>query len=173
MQTGYRYAAMNGYDIAVQVDGDGQHLPCEVEKIVNHLKENDLDMVVGSRFLEQGNYKQSIDRLFGIILLRCILYLLTGGKVITDCTSGFRAVNINVIHAFSQWYPEDYPEPEVIFLLLRSSFKVDEVPVKMTHRKSGKTSIPLINGLFYIIKVATALILDMFRDPWHNSSYDH
>lgn len=169
MQTGYRYAAIHGYDLAIQVDGDGQHLPSEVLKIVGHLEKNNLDMVIGSRFIEPGSYKQSFTRMTGIYVLRGVLFALTAGKIITDCTSGFRAVNRNVINCFAHWYPDDYPEAEVVLLLIRSGFKLAEVPVEMAQRDSGKTSIPFWSGVFYTIKVAAALILDMIRYPWPNS----
>jgi hypothetical protein len=165
MQTGYRYAALHGYDVAIQVDGDGQHRPGEVQRLVDHLVESNSDMVVGSRFLGEGRYKQSITRLVGIGLLSTLIRLLTGFPV-TDCTSGFRVINRRVIQAFAYWYPDDYPEPEVILLLHRSGFKITELGVKMRQRRAGMTSIPLLRGLFYVLKVTTALLLDMARDPW-------
>jgi hypothetical protein len=165
MQTGFRYAALHGYDLAIQVDGDGQHRPGEVERLVDHLIESQSDMVVGSRFLGDGKYKQSVTRLVGIgILSRLIRWL--SGLPITDCTSGFRVINRRVIQAFAHWYPDDYPEPEVILLLHRSGFKITELGVKMRQRRAGMTSIPLMRGLFYVLKVSTALLLDMTRDPW-------
>jgi hypothetical protein len=88
------------------------------------------------------------------------------GQDISDCTSGFRAANKRVIHAFAHWYPEDYPEPEVILLLHRAGFRIGEVPVRMHQRKSGQSSIGLFNGLFYVVKVATCLLLDLVREPW-------
>jgi glycosyltransferase involved in cell wall biosynthesis len=165
MQTGYRYAALNGYDVAIQVDGDGQHRPGEVQRLVDYLIESGSDMVVGSRFLGEGRYKQSISRLVGIGILSSLIRLLSGLPV-TDCTSGFRVINRRVIQAFAHWYPDDYPEPEVILLLHRSGFKITELGVKMRQRRAGMTSIPLMRGLFYVLKVTTALLLDMARDPW-------
>jgi glycosyltransferase involved in cell wall biosynthesis len=165
MQTGYRYAAQNGYDVAVQVDGDGQHRPSEVLRLVDHLAKSDSDLVVGSRFKEPGRYRQSFSRLFGGWLLRRLICAMTG-QDITDCTSGFRAANKRVIHAFAHWYPEDYPEPEVILLLHRAGFRIDEISVRMQQRKSGQSSIGLFDGLFYVVKVATCLLLDLVREPW-------
>ncbi len=165
MQTGYRYAALHGYDVAVQVDGDGQHRPGEVWRLVNHLIDSESDVVVGSRFLERGHYRQSIARMVGIQILDALIRVLSGIKV-TDCTSGFRVANRRVIRAFAHWYPEDYPEPEVILLLHRAGFKITEIDVRMRQRKAGMTSIPLSRGLFYVLKVTTALLLDMAREPW-------
>jgi glycosyltransferase involved in cell wall biosynthesis len=165
MQTGYRYAALNGYDIAVQVDGDGQHRPSEVLRLVDHLLTHDVDLVVGSRFMDIARYRQTVIRASGSWLLRSFLRLLTG-LTITDCTSGFRACNKKVIHAYAHWYPEDYPEPEVILLLHRAGFTIDEMPVRMRQRKSGQSSISLLSGIFYIAKVSTCLLLDLARQPW-------
>jgi glycosyltransferase involved in cell wall biosynthesis len=165
MQTGYRYASLHGYDVAVQVDGDGQHRPGEVWRLVKKLMESDSDMVVGSRFLEAGRYRQSLTRWVGISLLGSLIKIFSG-LTITDCTSGFRVANRRVIRAFAHWYPEDYPEPEVILLLHRAGFKITEQPVRMRQRRAGMTSIPLTRGLFYVLKVATALLLDMAREPW-------
>jgi glycosyltransferase involved in cell wall biosynthesis len=165
MQTGYRYAALHGYDIAVQVDGDGQHRPSEVIKLVDHLAGGDCDLVIGSRFLQSGHYHQTVVRSFGSWLLKSILHMLSG-LLITDCTSGFRAANKKVINAFAHWYPEDYPEPETILLLHRAGFKITELPVRMRQRRGGQSSIRLLSGLFYVIKVTTCLMLDLVREPW-------
>src|SRR5688500_5549353 len=91
MQTGYRYAALRGYDIAVQVDGDGQHRPGEVRRLIDHIAEGKSELVVGSRFLEvtpYTNYRQTLVRRMGARMLRGSIKLLTG-LTITDCTSGF------------------------------------------------------------------------------------
>jgi hypothetical protein len=122
-------------------------------------------MVVGSRFLGDGKYKQSVSRAVGIGILSSLIRILSG-LPITDCTSGFRVINRRVIQAFAHWYPDDYPEPEVILLLHRGGFKITEVGVKMRQRRAGMTSIPLMRGLFYVLKVSTALLLDMAREPW-------
>jgi glycosyltransferase involved in cell wall biosynthesis len=165
MQTGYRYAALNGYDIAVQVDGDGQHPPREVRKLVEALIQSKADLVVGSRLLEPTSFVPSLTRMTGIRLLGAWIRCLCGLKI-TDCTSGFRAVNQKVIRAYAHWYPEDYPEPEVVLLLHRSKFKVMEIPVRMRRRMYGRSSISLAHGLFYVLKVSVCLFLDMVRQPW-------
>jgi len=165
MQTGYRFAAEHGYDIAVQVDGDGQHPASEIVGLVETLREGDADMVIGSRFLERGQYRQSAARAAGSRVLRLLLRILTG-RTYTDCTSGFRVANRRVILAFSHWYPDDYPEPEVVLLLHRAGFRVTETSVRMHQRVSGRSSIPLGRGLYYVLKVAVALLLDTARQPW-------
>jgi glycosyltransferase involved in cell wall biosynthesis len=165
MQTGYRYAAIHGYDIAIQVDGDGQHRPREVAKLAEALVRGGADLVVGSRFLEPTTFVQSFTRMTGIKVLSAWIRCLSGLKI-TDCTSGFRAANQKVIRAYAHWYPEDYPEPEVVLLLHRSKFKVVEIPVKMRRRMYGKSSISVARGLFYVVKVSACLFLDMVRQPW-------
>ena len=165
MQTGYRYAALHGYDLAVQVDGDGQHRPSEVRRLVDYLQTGKVDLVVGSRFLEPTHYKQSFVRMFGSLVLRGIIRTLAGLDM-TDCTSGFRAANRKVILAFAHWYPEDYPEPEVILLLRRAGYRIGELGVRMRHRRTGRSSIGLLRGLFYVMKVTVCLVLDLVRDPW-------
>lgn len=165
MQTGYRYAAIHGYDLAVQVDADGQHPPESVARLVAHLHETGADMVIGSRFLEPGHYEQTLSRMAGIRVLRAIIRLITG-TTITDCTSGFRVVNRRVINAFAHWYPDDYPEPEVVLLLLRAGMRIVEMPTSMHQRTTGQTSISLLRGIFYVAKVSTCLILDTIRKPW-------
>jgi glycosyltransferase involved in cell wall biosynthesis len=165
MQTGYRYAALHGYDVAIQVDGDGQHRPGEVDKLVDELHRSGADVVVGSRFLRSTKFRQSLTRMTGIRVLSTWIHMLCGLRI-TDCTSGFRAANQKVIRAFAHWYPEDYPEPEVILLLHRSGFKVVETAARMRRRMYGKTSIGLLHGLWYVAKVGACLALDMIRQPW-------
>ena len=165
MQTGYRYADFHGYDIAIQVDGDGQHRPSEVARLVEKLTDTDCDLVIGSRFMSDIKYRQSFTRMTGIQILSALIKWLKGPST-TDCTSGFRAANRRVIRAFAHWYPDDYPEPEVVLLLHKAGYKVGEVPVRMRQRRSGMTSIPLTRGLFYVIKVTVCLLLDTVREPW-------
>jgi glycosyltransferase involved in cell wall biosynthesis len=165
MQTGYRYAAANGYDLAIQCDADGQHPPSEVAKLLDQMSKTHADMIIGSRFLPGSNYQQSASRMGGIVLLRSLIRLLSG-RLITDCTSGFRVVNRKIILAFAHWYPDDYPEPEVVLLLLRQGYQVEEIPVIMHQRAAGQSSIPFVRGLFYVIKVSACLVMDMVRHPW-------
>jgi glycosyltransferase involved in cell wall biosynthesis len=165
MQAGYRYAALHGYDVAVQVDGDGQHRPSEVRRLIAALESNGSDLVVGSRFMGEGRYRQTLGRRLGGKALNAVIRLLSGLRV-TDCTSGFRAATRPVIQAFAHWYPEDYPEPEVLLLLKRAGFAITEVPVTMRQRRNGRTSIPFVRGLYYLLKVSLCLALDTLREPW-------
>lgn len=169
MQAGYRYAFLHGYGLAMQVDGDGQHPAAEAHKLIDAITAGNADLVIGSRFLsDDPNYTPPAARALAISMLRTLIKALTG-KRITDCTSGFRVCNHRVIEAFAAWYPEDYPEPEVILLLHRAGFEVAETPVVMRERTAGRTSIPFHKGVFYLLKVSSALLLDMIRKPWPKS----
>jgi glycosyltransferase involved in cell wall biosynthesis len=116
MQTGYLYAERNGYDIAVQFDGDGQHLASEIQKLLKPLEANRADLVVGSRFMNMGGYKAPVFRKMGIGIFSFVLSRILDMDV-TDSTSGFRAANRKVIEFFANTYPDDYPEVEALVLL--------------------------------------------------------
>jgi len=124
-----------------------------------------VDLAVGSRFLEPTKYRQTLVRRVGASMLGLLIKLLTGLSI-TDCTSGFRAANRRVIRAFAHWYPEDYPEPEVILLLHRAGYSIGEFSVRMRQRRVGQSSIGVLGGLFYVLKVTTCLLLDTVRAPW-------
>lgn len=166
VQAGYQYAERFGYPLALQIDGDGQHPAEAAPLLVQHLLDHGADMVVGSRFLERGRYQQTTLRSIGIVVLRSALQLLTGRRF-SDCTSGFRVVNRRLIVAFSRWYPDDYPEPEVLLHLHRANTRVLELSVDMRPRRSGKSSIKLIAGVVYVMKVLFAIVLGLFRRPWN------
>jgi len=166
MQTGYRYAHEHGYDLALQIDGDGQHPAAEARRLVDAIREHEADLVIGSRFLQgSGGYQQTSSRMIGIRLLNRLVRLLSG-LTVTDCTSGLRVANRELIDAFNRFYPDDYPEPEVALLAARAGYRVRECPVQMRQRAAGVSSIPLMRGLFYVLKVSLALLLNMLRDPW-------
>src|SRR3954471_12405923 len=118
MQTGYKYAFNNNYDIAIQFDADGQHNELDIDSLLQPIMNEDIDMVVGSRFIKNTDYKGSLTRRVGIFYFSTLLYLMTGRRF-TDPTSGFRAVNKKVIERFATYYPNDYPEPEVLISLHR------------------------------------------------------
>lgn len=158
VQSGYLYAMENGYDIAVQMDGDGQHLPAYLDKIIRPIEEGLADAVIGSRFLENEGFQSSSMRRIGIKLLSGLIKLLTG-KRIYDVTSGFRAVNRKGIEAFAKEYAQDYPEPEALVFSSTKGIQTLEVPVKMKERESGESSITGFRTIYYMIKVSFALII--------------
>lgn len=125
VQTGYKYAYENGYDVAVQVDGDGQHDPEFLNTMADYLIEHQVDMVIGSRFIEKKGFQSSITRRMGIKFFSGLIKILTG-KTITDPTSGLRMIGRNVMEIFSRDYPRDYPEPESIVAILMKKYEMIE-----------------------------------------------
>lgn len=162
VQTGYTYGVRNGYDIAVQVDGDGQHNPQYLLKIIAPIINEDADMIIGSRYINKEGFQSTTIRRIGIKYFSMLIKLLTGIKI-TDPTSGFRACNLKVMNYFANYYPTDYPEPESIVALLRQNYKVLEVPVTMSERRFGISSINFMRSIYYVIKVSLAILIDAFR----------
>lgn len=162
VQTGYQYAYENGYDMAVQVDGDGQHDPAYLSQLVETMQKEDADMVIGSRFINKEGFQSTFARRVGINYFSHLIKQLTG-KTITDPTSGFRLANRRVIALFAQDYPRDYPEPESIVALLKRGLKVVEAPVVMKERQGGQSSIRLQNSIYYMIKVTIAILIENMR----------
>jgi glycosyltransferase involved in cell wall biosynthesis len=164
MQAGYQYAYEKGYDIAIQVDGDGQHDPKEIGKLLKALEEKKIDMAIGSRFIGDLGYKASAMRRVGISILSQVLSIIVRQKI-TDPTSGFRAASRKAIQLFASNYPQDYPEPEVVILLHQCHLKMEEVPVGMSERYSGESSITKIKSIYYMVKVLLAIFVDCFKKP--------
>jgi len=162
VQAGYMYAYNNDYDIAVQFDGDGQHNASYLDDMVKKLEETDSDMVIGSRFIEHEGFQSSGVRRIGIKFFTGLIKLLTGKKI-TDPTSGFRMVNRRLISLFAKDYPKDYPEPESEVTIISKGYKVEEIPVVMNEREEGVSSISMINGVYYMIKVSIAILIARFN----------
>jgi glycosyltransferase involved in cell wall biosynthesis len=165
VQSGYLYALENDYDVAVQVDGDGQHDARHIPELLAHLRDTPgLNMVTGSRFVEQidGNYQSSASRRVGIRLFAKLLSSITGRRV-TDPTSGFRMVDRRGIELFARDYPHDYPEVEAVLLLHFHKLEGAELPVRMRERYSGVSSINAHRSIYYMIKVSLAILVGLLR----------
>jgi glycosyltransferase involved in cell wall biosynthesis len=162
VQTGYKYAEKYGYDIAVQVDGDGQHDPAFLAQMADYLEEHDLDMVIGSRFIDKEGFKSSFMRRVGIVYFTGLIKLLTG-KTITDPTSGLRLAGKKVIKLFAENYPKDYPEPETAVTAINHGMKIEEIPVIMRARQGGVSSITMKKSVYYMVKVTIAIIIEALR----------
>ena len=158
VQSGYRYAKDKGYDVAVQIDGDGQHDIAYLEKMLPILKNGEADIVIGSRFIDKEGFQSSVARRTGIKILSILIFFCTGCKV-KDVTSGFRAVNKRFIDIYAKNYPIDYPEPEAIVAAVMHGGKIDEVPVIMREREMGTSSINLLKSVYYMIKVTLAILV--------------
>lgn len=163
MQAGFRAALELGYDIAVQMDGDGQHPVAGLESILVPVREKHFDMVIGSRFLSQAiGFKSTFTRRLGIQFFSTLISRLTG-LPITDPTSGFRAVNRRLIERFAEYYPVDFPEPEAIMIAKRSGARIGEVPVTMRERLGGISSIRDWKTIYYMLKVTLAIFIDLLK----------
>lgn len=162
VQTGYLYAYNNGYDLAVQFDGDGQHDARYLEMMSKVLQEKELDMVIGSRFIEKKGFQSSGLRRMGIRYFAFLTKFLFGQEI-TDATSGMRMCNRKVMELFVKDYPRDYPEPESIARLLRHKYKIEEVPVIMHEREAGVSSISLKKSAYYMVKVSLAILIERLR----------
>ncbi len=162
VQTGYLYGYRNGYDMAVQVDGDGQHDPAFLNTMAEYLEKENLDMVIGSRFIEKKGFQSSGMRRLGIRYFSILIKLLTG-TVITDPTSGLRLVNRKVMKEFSENYPKDYPEPETVVAILCRNCRVKEIPVIMRKRMGGVSSISMKKSVYYMVKVTLAILFEKIR----------
>lgn len=162
VQTGYLYACQNGYDIAVQFDGDGQHDAKYLNEMAEILVKEQADMVIGSRFIEKEGFQSSFTRRLGIRYFTFLIKLLTGKKI-TDPTSGYRMCNRKIIELFAGNYPKDYPEPETTTWILRKKLKVLEIPVIMRAREEGVSSISFKKSFYYMFKVTMAIIIERTR----------
>ncbi len=158
IQTGYIYARDYGYDIAVQLDGDGQHDPSYIADIITPIVNEECNYVIGSRFLDKQGFQSSGLRRFGIRFLSDLIHVLSGKKIY-DVTSGFRAIDRTYIEHFAISYPTDYPEPEAIIDAVMNRAKIIEVPVVMRERENGKSSINLRRSIYYMIKVTLDIIV--------------
>ena len=166
MQAGYQFAARKHYQCAIQVDGDGQHPTKEISTLLEVVRSGRADLVVGSRYVDVGRLKgrvSSLSRVFGGTIL-CYWLAVLSGKSIKDPTSGFRAMNRGVFTLFAREYPSDYPEPISLLMLLRRSFSICEVGVKMNERTQGTSSIRSLHSVLYMLKVIWRMTLErVFR----------
>jgi glycosyltransferase involved in cell wall biosynthesis len=162
MQTGFRFAFERGYDLAVQIDGDGQHDPSELPKILRPLIDDEADIVVGSRFTGDGAFRSSFSRRIGIKIFAWTVSAVVRQKV-TDTTSGFRAVNRQGIRLFAADYPHDYPEVEATVMVVKHRLRLKEVPVTMRERAGGVSSINAWASIYYMAKVLLGILVSIFR----------
>jgi glycosyltransferase involved in cell wall biosynthesis len=163
VQTGFRYALEEGYDLAVRLDGDGQHDAAEIPRLLEPVERGEADLVIGSRFVEgKGSYRPPFARRMGIRVFARLVSLL-GGQRVTDTTSGFVALDRIGIELFARDYPHDYPEVEATLVALRSGLRLAQVQVEMRVRDSGVSSITFVRSLYYIVKVLLALLVSSLR----------
>jgi len=163
VQTGFRAALAGGYERAVRLDGDGQHDPAELPRLLEPLERDEADVVTGSRFVDgDGHYRPPLARRIGITWFARLVSAVTRTRV-TDTTSGFQALNRRAIALFAEDYPADYPEVEATVLVLRHRLRLVEVPVRMREREHGSSSITFVRSIYYMLKVTLALFVAMAR----------
>lgn len=166
VQAGYRFAYEQGYEYAIRCDGDGQHPPSEIPNLVEGMKRFNVDLIIGSRYLSDKVYKNTLVRKCGIKCLAWFLSLICK-RTVTDPTSGFQMLSRPLLYLFSKCYPHDYPEPEALALMRRQGYDYAEVPAAFRERMAGQSTIRSWGTLYYVIKVFIALVIDRARpvDP--------
>jgi glycosyltransferase involved in cell wall biosynthesis len=163
VQTGFRYALEQGYDMAVRLDGDGQHDAADLVRLIAPLERDEADVITGSRFRgDDDTYLPPLGRRLGITWFAKLVSLLARQRV-TDTTSGFQALNRRAIALFARDYPSDYPEVEATVLLVKHRLRLLEVPVTMREREHGSSSITALRSIYYAFKVTLALLVAMAR----------
>jgi glycosyltransferase involved in cell wall biosynthesis len=163
VQVGYRYALRHGFDVAIQVDGDDQHDPSEIERLLAPIREGRAEMTVGSRWLGRGDYVATTGRRFAMRFLARLVSWRTGATF-TDTTSGFRAVGVEGIALFARTYPTDFPEVESLVLASRNGLRLVEVPVRMSPRGHGQSSIAGFRSAYYMARVTVALLVGSLNE---------
>ena len=164
LQTGFKYALMRRYRYVVQIDADGQHDPESIKTLLNEVKKENVDVVIGSRFLEgKGRYKAPLLRKIGMGLFGKITSIIIGQPV-TDPTSGFQALNRDALRFYaSQYYPVDYPDADVIIMLHRTGLRIKEVPVIMHARQQGQSMHSGMKPVYYIFKMFLSMFVTLLR----------
>jgi len=164
VQTGFKYAYNNNYDVVVRVDGDGQHRADQIKNILHPVLHQETDIVIGSRFLGIPTRYPHFVRRVGQKIISSLISLLTRQKI-TDASSGFRCYNKDAIELLNQYYPSDYPEPEEIIFCKKNNLRIKEVGILMREREKGSSSLTVINSMYYMIKVTLSILINILRTP--------
>ena len=162
VQSGFKYAREYNFDFAIQLDGDGQHPPSQIIRLLEAYKIQGADIVIGSRFIENEGFQSTFIRRLGISYFHWLNRIFTG-KSIYDSTSGFRLLNKKAIRFAAANYPDDYPEPESLVSFTKAGFRIAETPVRMRARTGGRSSIQNTASLFYTIKVSMGIFFSFIR----------
>ena len=165
LQSGFKYAVRHGYRYAIQMDGDGQHNPSSLISLVNEIEKNNADVVIGSRFLGDNNYNAPALRKIGMKIFSIITNFITGQKF-TDPTSGYRAINSDILKFYSNdIYPVDYPDADVIIMLHQAGFRIMEIPVDMNPSLTGKSMHSGLKPIYYLFKMMLSIFVTLLREP--------
>lgn len=169
LQTGYKYALENNYEYLLQIDGDGQHNPRYIPQLLEKVENHECDVVIGSRFLKDNQYKTGIMKLIGIQMFRLIIRMITGENI-TDPTSGYQCMNRFVFNYFTEdTFPCDYPDANIIIMLHRRGYKIKEIPVIMNPNPEGRSMHRgIFNIIYYLFKVFLSIFITMLRKNYEN-----
>lgn len=162
VQTGFSYAFLHSFDFAMQVDGDGQHPAAEMPSLATYMMDVGCDVLIGSRFIQHKGFQTSVARRAGIRYFKWLIRFLCG-IIITDATSGFRILNRKALEITSEYYPDEYPEPESIIVFHLYGLRIHEIPVEMSHRTGGHSSINRFDAFYYMLKVSLAIFYTFIR----------
>jgi glycosyltransferase involved in cell wall biosynthesis len=162
VQSGFKYAFQNNFDIAIQLDGDGQHPAQEIVNLIDPIIKGEADVVIGSRFITKQGFQSTSLRRTGIKYFKWLNKALLG-ITISDSTSGFRALNKAALKLTNDYYPDEYPEPEAIVLYSLNKLQIKEIPVIMRERDGGQSSIRSFASIYYMIKVTLGILFIYFR----------
>jgi glycosyltransferase involved in cell wall biosynthesis len=162
VQTGIKFAKNNNFDFCIQIDGDGQHPPVEIPKLLAAYEKNPTNVTIGSRFLNNSSFRSTWSRRLGISGIRSLNGLLTSQRI-SDPTSGFRLFDRRAIAVFATEYPVDYPEPIALSLARKNDLTVSEIPITMRARRHGKSSISGLQNISYMVRVCVSMLLVKLR----------
>ena len=162
VQAGYKLAYELGFDYVIRVDGDGQHDPRDIPKIMEALERESCEMVIGSRFVDGSGEHSSALRAMGIVFFRAVLRPILG-RPVRDPTSGFVGVNRRALSVFSASFPLEYPEIEALVVLQRKRFRFVEVPCRMRPRRTGRTTITPVKSLYYMVHVLLGVFVNVLK----------
>ncbi len=162
VQLGFFYAHRHNFDIAVQMDGDGQHPPADLYRLLDPILKGETDVTIGSRFINNKGFQSTFLRRLGIDFFYHLNRVLVGVKI-KDSTSGYRAFNQKAIVELLKYYPDEYPEPETIVYLANKGIRMKEVPVMMQERVHGKSSIRSFSTIYYMFKVSLNTVILHFK----------
>lgn len=162
VQAGYKLAFELGYQYVIRVDGDGQHDPADIPRLLHELRTSGCQMVIGSRFSEENGQHTSLARGIGIQMFRAILRPILG-KAVHDPTSGFVGVNRQALEVFTKSFPLEYPEIETLVVLQRKRFRFQEIACRMRRRQAGRSSITPVKSLYYIVHVLLGVFVNILK----------
>jgi glycosyltransferase involved in cell wall biosynthesis len=163
VQSGFRFAVHYGYDFGVMMDADGQHAASSIPDLLRVVHGGEVDVAVGSRFLGRMEYRAGLVKRLGMVFFSEVVSRITG-QPITDATSGFQAMNREVMAFFAaDNYPVDFPDADTLILLHFAGFRLREVPVVMRQRLSGESMHSSWKPLYYVAKMFLSIFIVLLR----------